>query len=501
MHRFFARLGVHRREHVSVARDFSFSSANSVSLVLLLSTGLLLRRYLGPYLTGIWVGLELLPTYVGTYGHLGALTAAERELPFLLGARRDRDFDRLKDTLFWFVHGVGLLLALGLVAAALIRRPHVRAQTFHGMLLYAPILWAQLAATYYVILYRARKRFGALSLRQGTTNTVKAVLLVGGAYLFGLPGVLVVELGGALLLAAVLHLGLRERFAAVFDPSLIPALVADGVPMVAGVIAFESMRGADQFVILATMGPTLLGVYSLTSIICNGIFYIPNVLSMVMYPRFQERYGATADPLSLRRFVELPLDVLAETLLAAIAVLLIALPPMLTVWFPQYVGGIPALRVMLVGTYFLCLTPPAGQLLLTLRKQVRALFIVVPATALAFAAAYAGSRYGLAGVAGGVSIVCFAEFAAVNAYAFSHFCGAAEIAGRLARLSGTAAAVFLATAAIDRLVPAGPPAVAWFGGWKLLAISLIALPLLLRAWRRVRTIQSPDSVDNANATH
>ena len=230
--------------------------------------------------------------------------------------------------------------------------------------------------------------------------------------------------------------------------------------------------------ILATLGPTLLGVYSLTSIICSGIFYIPNVLSMVMYPRFQERYGATADALSLRRFVELPLDVLADTLLAAIAVLLIALPPAIAAFLPQYVETIPPLRVMLVGTYFLCLTPPAGQLLLTVRKQVRALFIGVPATALAFAAAYVGSRYGLVGVAAGVSIACFVEFVAVNAYAFSHFCGAAEIAGLLARLTGTAAVFLLLVVGVERFVPAGPPLVAWFGGWRLLVISLVALPLL-----------------------
>ena len=49
------------REHVSVARDFSFSTINSLSLVLLIATGLLLRRYLGPYLSGIWVALD------GTY--------------------------------------------------------------------------------------------------------------------------------------------------------------------------------------------------------------------------------------------------------------------------------------------------------------------------------------------------------------------------------------------------------------------------------------------------
>ncbi|MBI3491618.1 MAG: hypothetical protein HY047_07560, partial [Acidobacteria bacterium] len=158
----FARLGVRHHEHASVARDFTYSGLNSVSLVLLLSTALVLRRYLGPYLTGIWTGLELLPTFFGTYGHAGALTAAERDLPFLIGARREHDFDRLKHTLFWFVHGVGVILAAGLSGTAFVRRSHVSDQTFVGMLLYAPILWAQLAATYYVVLYRARKRFGEL---------------------------------------------------------------------------------------------------------------------------------------------------------------------------------------------------------------------------------------------------------------------------------------------------------------------------------------------------
>lgn len=497
MNRLFARLGVHRREHVSVARDFSFSSANAVSLVLLLSTSLLLRRYLGPYLAGIWVGLELLPTYVGTYSHLGTLTAAERELPFLLGARRDAEFDRLKDTLFWFTHGVGLVLALGLVAAAFIQRPRVNPQTFAGLLIYAPILWAQLASTYYVVVYRARKRFAALSLRQGPLNMIKAVLLVAGAYAFGLAGVLVVELAGALALAIVLHSGVREPFARVFDASLLPKLIADGAPMVAGAVAFESLRGADQFVILSVMGPTLLGVYTLAWPIYSGLFYIPNVLSMVMYPRFQERYGATGDPRSLRRFVELQLDLLAETLLAGIAVLLIVLPPAIGRWFPLYVEAIPPMRVLLLGTYFLCLTPPAGQFLLTVRKQVRALFIALPVTALAFGAAYAGSRYGLIGVAVGVSLAFFVEFVALNAYALSHFSGAPEIARRLVRLAGTAVAVFVIAQAVERFVPAGPPAIGWFGGWRLLAIGLLAVPLLARAADRIRGMQAPDPVDNA----
>lgn len=483
-----ARLGVRHREHVSVARDFSYSGLNSVSLVLLLGTALVLRRYLGPYLTGIWTGLELLPTYVGTYGHFGALTAAERELPFLLGARRDRNFDALKHTLFWFVHGVGVTLALGLTVAALALRSRVTEQTFAGMLMYAPILWAQLAATYYVVLYRARKRFGELSVRQGGSNVVKAALLVTGAYWAGLPGVLAVELAAALLLAGLLHAGLRERFERVFDPSLLPPLVAAGVPMVAGAVAFETLRGADQMMILARLGPTLLGVYSVTSIICSGLFYIPNVLSTVMYPRFQERFATTDSVQSLRRFVEVQLLVLADVLLAAIAVLFVALPPAIAAFFPKFVETVPPLRVMLVGTYFLCLTPPAAQFLLTVHKQVRTLFIGVPAMLLALGAAYVGAGYGLAGVAAGVSIACVTEFVAINAYAFSQFADRWSIATRLAGIAATAAGVITATVAIHRFVPTGPAAIAIVGGWQLVAVGVLVLPLIVRAGRR---IQSP----------
>ena len=156
------------------------------------------------------------------------------------------------------------------------------------------------------------------------------------------------------------------------------------------------------------------------------------------------------------------------------------------------------MRILLVGTYFLCLTPPAGQLLLTVRKQVSVLFIGVPAAALAFGGAYAGSRYGLAGVATGVSIAFFAEFVAVNAYAFSHFCGARDIVLLLARITATAAAVVALALAVERFVPTGPPLVAWFGGWRLPVIGLLVTPLLVRSARRIWELQAPDSIDNVS---
>jgi O-antigen/teichoic acid export membrane protein len=500
------RLGVHRREHVLVARDFSlFTSVNIVSLVLLNGTTFWLLRVLGPDLAGIWTALDLLPGYA-TYAHLGVMNAAERDLPYLLGAGRTRDFDALKNTLHWLAHALGALLASIVIAGAFAYRERLRPETFVGLLIYAPCIWAQIVATYYLVLYRARKRFIALSGRQGLANLLKAVALVSAGAAFGLYGVLGAELASTVLLAALLYGGLDEMFARTFERARIRPLVAEGVPMLAGAVAFETLRpggttGADQMVILAALGATPLAVYRITSIVCQGVYYPLNALSTVMYPRFQERYGQTQTIASLRRFVELQLQVLADVLLAGIALLYIALPPAIAAFLPKYVDTIAPLRIMLVATYFVALAGPAGQLLLTIHKQLSALLVAVPATALAFAGGILGSRYGLPGIAVGVAIACAVEFVALNAYALSYVVERDRIAIDLVTIAATAAVVIGAAMAIEQVVPAGPPAISAVGGLRLAAVAAMCAPLVLRAMRRIRALQAAEPVDNLRAGH
>jgi O-antigen/teichoic acid export membrane protein len=501
VNRLLARLGVHRREHVSVARDFSiYSAVNIASLVLLLGTGLVLRRYLGLTLAGIWTGLEVLPTYAA-YAHLGVLNAAERDLPYLLGAGRGEEFDRVRYTLFWFSHALGAAVAAALAIAALALRARIERPFFVGLLVYAPLLWLQILATYYVLLFRARQRFVELSRWQGAANLMKAALTVAGGYMFGLYGIF----GGLLIASAIqvslFHRGLRERFERVFDRAVIAPLLVDGMPMLAGAVAFETIRNADRIVIGSVLGFAALGVYSVTQLVCQGVYYLPNALSTVMYPRFQERFGRTGDVRSLRKFVEVPLHVLGDALLAATMVLMVALPPAIRAWFPAFADTIPPLRVMLVGTYFLCLAPPAMQLLLTVHKQVPSLLVAVPAAAIALGAAYAGAASGLGGVAYGVALGCIVEFAAINAYAFAHFADTRAAAAQLGAIVATVAAGLAAVFAIERYVPAGPAGVDVIGGWRLAAVTLVSLPLLARAYWRIRTLQTPDSVDNLRAGH
>jgi O-antigen/teichoic acid export membrane protein len=190
-----------------------------------------------------------------------------------------------------------------------------------------------------------------------------------------------------------------------------------------------------------------------------------------------------------------PLHVLGDVLLAATTVLVVALPPAIRAFFPAFEGTIAPLRFMLVGTYFLCLATPAGQLLLTIHKHVPALFIGVPAMVLALAGAYVGARYGLVGVAAGVAFACLAEFVAINAYAFSHFTGGLSIVARLSSIVGKAALWLGAALLIDRYIPAGPAPIAVVGGWRLVLVSLLTLPLLAHGLSRIHALRAPESID------
>jgi O-antigen/teichoic acid export membrane protein len=500
LRRLFARLGLHHAEHVSIARDFSvYSAVNVVSLVLLLGTALILRRYLGAVQAGIWITLELLPKYA-QYAPLGVLNSAERDLPYLLGARRADEFERRKHTLVWLLNGIGAVLMIAGFAGALIVRSRTSSpELVAGLVAYAPILWLQILAAFYVVLYRARKRFVVLSTRQGIANFLKAALTMAGGYAFGLYGVFGALLAASAIQVALFHSGLDERFERFFDAALVRPMLIDGLPMLLGAVAFETIRNADVIVIPSALGFAAAGVYSVTPIVCQGVFYFPNTLSLVMFPRFQERYGETQDAGSLQRFIEMPLRVLGDALLAGIIGLMVALPPIIMAVLPDYAGSIAPLPIMLVATYFLCLSPPAGQFLLTIHKQVPALFIALPAMALALAGAYVGAARGLVALAEGIAFASLVYCVTVNLYAYAML-GLLKDGVRLLTIIGAKAVVGLGLAwAIVRFVPEGPPPFSLIGGWRLVAAAAVAAPLLVSAIRHMRTLSRTSSTGQNQA--
>ncbi|KAF0121448.1 MAG: hypothetical protein FD151_1234, partial [bacterium] len=78
-------------------------------------TGIVTRKFLGPTLMGVWSYIQVIQ-YYSNLGHLGVLSAAERELPYYFGKKDQAISDKIKNNAFAFTFLVSLLFFFGLVA-------------------------------------------------------------------------------------------------------------------------------------------------------------------------------------------------------------------------------------------------------------------------------------------------------------------------------------------------------------------------------------------------
>ncbi|RLA96810.1 MAG: hypothetical protein DRG83_16940, partial [Deltaproteobacteria bacterium] len=83
-------------------------------------------------------------------------------------------------------------------------------------------------------------------------------------------------------------------------------------------------------------------------------------------------------------------------------------------FLPKYVDGVPAARILMFGLFFYAISGMAGNMLLTINKQVLRLEILLASSLLNLVFSYAALRlgYGIAGVAIGISVAYFGFFLA-----------------------------------------------------------------------------------------
>jgi len=164
--------------------------------------------------------------------------------------------------------------------------------------------------------------------------------------------------------------------------------------------------------ILKFLDAESLGFYSLGTLIFAPLFIIFSTSNSVMYPRFAEKYGETGSPYSLRRYITVPMENLAALISILIGAIYIALPALVRVFLPEYNEGIPAARILIFGLFFYAVRGMAGNMLLTINKQVLYLGIMFGAALLNLIFSYSALKlgYGIVGIAVGTSLAYFVYF-------------------------------------------------------------------------------------------
>lgn len=358
--------------------------------------------FLGPAIWGLWQGTRLVLVY-GACLHLGAQYGMQREIPILRGKGETLQQTTIINVTLTFILGVAVFVSLGVMLSTFIL---VMGSELRLMLRFISVM---------LVLEYIRVFFGTVFRANNSFDIVSRITVIDGlGHLFSValvvPFGLLGFLGGQVLrlLAVTAYSCLRRPCnpRPEWKYTVLKPLVWIGFPMMLAVLAYAVFTSSDRLLILGFLSTEELGFYSLGTLIFMPLMLIFNVSNSVMFPRFAERYGETEDPRTLRRYITVPMENLAAFIPVCIGVIFIALPFLTEVFLPEYVEGVSAARILLFGLFFYAIAGMAGNMLVTINKQVTYLGILAGSALLNLCLSYGALRlgYGILGVAASTSV-------------------------------------------------------------------------------------------------
>lgn len=253
-------------------------------LVLGLVTALVVARELGPSAQGIFAVAYSLSLMLIQFGGLG-LTASN---PYY-AARDPGSIPRLVANSLWLALALGAALAALGAAVKVVAPGLLEGLGWEALLVTLAGVPAGLAALFLQSVLLGEGRIVAYNaVEVGQNALTLAALLAGFAFLdLRVTGVLLV-IGAGRLVAAMVYLALlagRSRPAAGFDLGLVRSMLGYGLRVyVAIVLSFLVIR-LDLLLVNAYAGSTEAGLYSVAATLADGMYVLPMVIGLNLFPR------------------------------------------------------------------------------------------------------------------------------------------------------------------------------------------------------------------------
>ncbi len=408
-------------EKEQIIKDsLSLTVTNYAAYFVSLLRGFLVRRLLGPNLFGFYSILTVIRGY-GGYSNLGTRTAAEKELPYLIGKKDCAKVERTKNVAISFI-----ILAASIGTFILFLSTFFYAYSDilqKGIRIISLVIFFTEISSYFTIILRSYKRFiliGKVTIFSSLVGLVAATLLT---YFFSLKGALFSLVLVPIFIASYIWLKTNYRFKILFDFKETKKLIKIGIPLIVLTLMYLTMISIDRIMIYSLINPTAVGYYSIALIVSSFAFFLPKQVGIVMFPRFREKYGQTENIGSLSTYLLEPTKVIAYTMPIFIGSLFILTPPLIKLLLPQYLPGIKAMKILIMGFFFFSLTHMSSSLLITLSRERRMIAIqgvcIICSILLDYLFIKAG--LGIEGVALGTSLVYLLYSTWLISYALSYF--------------------------------------------------------------------------------
>jgi O-antigen/teichoic acid export membrane protein len=156
-------------------------------------------------------------------------------------------------------------------------------------------------------------------------------------------------------------------------------LLAIGFPIFLFAGLGAVLKSIDRVMILKFLSTQELGYYSIGLMGVSLLLYLPESLGFVLYPRLIAKYSATRDTAATAADMDRPLATIAWLMPLFVGVAVFAMHPLVGLFLPQYLPGVPALSILLFGTLGLALASLPSFYIMAIGKQSR----LVPISVLA----------------------------------------------------------------------------------------------------------------------
>lgn len=330
--------------------EFNFTLSNIYGQFVFLLSGAVAARYIGPTDMGIINSVQLVFTYV-SFLHLGVFNGLNRNLAFNIAQQKEYKINSLVNTSYSVAYitsligtGVGIVVLLIFVCQF---RPFI-------YLLSAITLTLTLALNPYVLhfdtTYRSSQHFKKLARISFIENTI--LLIAGFApMIVGFFGKLL-----SLTLKFIVKFFFRRRYqpyprTGKGDLDTFKELVGVGFPLLITSYIYMVFVATDQSIIIHFLGPTELGLYSISTMILSSMMLFPTSLTLVLNPRAAYKYGSAKNNKMLGPFFVKAL-ILNIVLLAPMTLLIYFLvEPVVYNFFPRYTEGILAAKISVFTSF------------------------------------------------------------------------------------------------------------------------------------------------------
>jgi O-antigen/teichoic acid export membrane protein len=330
--------------------------------------GILIASLLGPSLFGLWRLIQIALGYALNID-LGLFSAMGKEVPIAVGKREYKKSIYIEDTVFFG----SIVLSLCAVSFFIIiyfaggKKFQFIDITF--LILICIFLPIKQVYTFYITLLRARHNFRTLSIVMIVFAVVSLLFSVVLTYFMHINGLLLsLILSHGLVILLILYRTYHVTELR-FNIEKIKNLIKIGMQIRIATIVYIFFITIDSLMIGYFLGKTQLGYYGIAVMIFNMVQLIPSIFSQVLYPRIGEEYGRVGT-LGVKKFVKIPVIYISILLIFIVSIIYFIFPLFIKIFLSAYTPGIPAMKILIFGVYFLGAFNILGNIIVVMGKTL-----------------------------------------------------------------------------------------------------------------------------------